>query len=241
MGNKEAVAKAKKDMMDRFDCDEVGELNEYVGCKIERNWKERWVKITQPVLLQSFEDEFELPRTDYRTPAETGQVLVPCKEEDALTATEQGKYRSGVGKLLHLMRWSRPEVLNAVRELSKYMGKASAAHLKAMYRVMKYCVNTKNRGFKLQPARTWNGMKGFRFRIAGMADSNYATCPITRRSVSGYSVFLEKAPVGTRSAQQRTVALSSAEAELGSGTHSLIFLSSPSVLVRPPNSLQIPN
>ena len=218
VGNKEAVVKAKKDMMDRFDCDEVGELTEYVGCKIERNWKERWIKITQPVLLQSYSDEFELPSAVYHTPAETGQVLVPCKEEDAIAAEEQAKYRSGVGKMLHMMRWSRPEILNSVRELSKYMGRASAAHYKAMHRVMKYCVDTANRGFKLQPARTWDGSKSFKFRITGLADSNYATCPVTRRSVSGYGVFLEKAPVGTRSAQQRTVALSSAEAELGSGT-----------------------
>ena len=104
VGNKDAVIKAKKEMMDRFDCDEVGDLNEYVGCKIERNWEERWVKITQPVLLQSFNDKFELPGTQYFTPAETGQVLVPCKDEDALSSNKQAVYRSGVGKLLHLMR-----------------------------------------------------------------------------------------------------------------------------------------
>ena len=42
-----------------FDCDEVGKLNEYVGCKINFNQEEGWIKLTQPVLLQSFEDEFK--------------------------------------------------------------------------------------------------------------------------------------------------------------------------------------
>ena len=64
---------------------------------------------------------------------------------------------------------------------------------------------------------TWDGTKGF-IRISGLADSNYATCPVTRQQiVSRYGVFLEKAPVGMRSAQQQTVALLSAEAELGLG------------------------
>ena len=34
VGPKEMVMQAKKDMMDRFDCDDVGELKEYVGCKV---------------------------------------------------------------------------------------------------------------------------------------------------------------------------------------------------------------
>ena len=34
-------------------------MNEYVGYKIER--KDNAIKMTQPVLVQSLEDEFELP------------------------------------------------------------------------------------------------------------------------------------------------------------------------------------
>jgi hypothetical protein len=36
-------------------------MNEYVGCKRERNKKERWIRFTQPVLLQSYTDEFSIP------------------------------------------------------------------------------------------------------------------------------------------------------------------------------------
>jgi len=42
----------------RFDCVDIGALIEYVGCKIERTSK--GLKITQPVILQSFEDEFKI-------------------------------------------------------------------------------------------------------------------------------------------------------------------------------------
>jgi len=43
-----------------------------------------------------------------------------------------------VGKLLHMMRWSRPEVYNAVHDLSRHMKASTAVHVKAMHRVMKY-------------------------------------------------------------------------------------------------------
>ena len=37
VGNRDNVEKAKKQMTDRFDCDVIGKLDEYVGCKVEYN------------------------------------------------------------------------------------------------------------------------------------------------------------------------------------------------------------
>jgi hypothetical protein len=91
---------------------------------------------------------------------------------------------------LHMMRWSRPETWNSTRDLSRRMGKANGAHMKAMLRQMKYCVDTPERGWKLKPNRVWDGKdKIFEFVVAGKSDSDYANCKLTRRSVSGFSVF----------------------------------------------------
>ena len=35
LGSEKAVQETKDDLMSRFDCEDCGELNEYVGCKIE--------------------------------------------------------------------------------------------------------------------------------------------------------------------------------------------------------------
>jgi hypothetical protein len=134
MGKAEGVKIAKKQMTDQFDCDEVGNMDEHIGCKLVRNFQERWIKFLQPVLLQSFTDEFDLPQEKPpNMPAEGGQILVPCDEKNGLQEEDQAKCRTGVGKLLYMMRWSRPEILNSVRELSKYMKTACLAHMKAMY------------------------------------------------------------------------------------------------------------
>ena len=104
---------AKKGMTDCFDCDEVGELMEFVGCKLDRT--DDSLQITQPVLMQSFVDEFALPEgSAAATPAEPGSVLMKAWAYEAVDAELQTMYQSGVGKLIHIMKWSRPDVLNAV-------------------------------------------------------------------------------------------------------------------------------
>jgi hypothetical protein len=206
----------RSEMTTRFDCDVVGNMDEYVGCMMKRNDAEGSIKITQPVILQSFVDEFELPTSgqEPNTPGEPGQSLMPCGDAEELGPEEQTKYRSGVGKLLHVMRWSRPDILNAVRDLSRYMKQASGRHKQAMYRVMRYCTKTSKRGLKLKPTRKWDGNADFKFRVRGRSDSTYASDQATMRSITGTTVFVEDAPVAMKCFQQTNVTLSSAEAEL---------------------------
>lgn len=59
-----------------FNLDKVGELKEYVGCKVEYIKIKGQMKLTQPVLIQSFADKFGLPTKEFTTPMAPGQVLV---------------------------------------------------------------------------------------------------------------------------------------------------------------------
>ena len=109
------VKKAGKDFEDRFDSDNVGELVEYVGCKIEFRKDERSIRFTQPVMLKSFVDEFDLSNKKSRlTPADPGTILVQADESYIPDSTKHKYFRSGVGKLLYMTRWSRPDIQNAV-------------------------------------------------------------------------------------------------------------------------------
>ena len=145
----------------------------------------------QPVLLQSFEDEFKCKAGKVMVPAESGGVLVKGTKDKTLCEGEQTHYRSGVGKLLHMMGWSRLEIYNAVRDLSRSITAGTThEHVKAMERVMNYCLTTKDRGLELRPDAEWNGNPEFKLRILGRSDSDYAKDVETRKSVSGTSTFL---------------------------------------------------
>ena len=76
-GPKKKKKLAKKKMMIIFECEELGKMKDCVGCKIKRNWNEMWVKLTHPVMVQSFQDGLELDtHSKYSmTSSKPGKVL----------------------------------------------------------------------------------------------------------------------------------------------------------------------
>ena len=58
-------------------------------------------------MLQSYQDEFNVLNDKARvTPVDPGTVLVHSDENLQVNPEKHKYYRSGVGKLLHMMRWS---------------------------------------------------------------------------------------------------------------------------------------
>ena len=105
-----------------------------------------------------------------------------AEEEDKLPAKEHATYRSGAGTLLYLIKHSRPDLCNAVSELSKTMDRPAPIHLKEMYRIIRYVVKTKRYGLKFYPKRcSWI--------IQAFSDSDFAGDRETRRSFYGYSIY----------------------------------------------------
>ena len=91
-----------------------------------------------------------------------------------LTPEEQTMYQSGVGMLIHLMKWSCAEISYAVSELSKYMKKTNRSHVLAMYHLFHHVLATKERGLVVEPSESWNGLLEFLFKITRMSDASFA-------------------------------------------------------------------
>jgi hypothetical protein len=216
IAHKDIIQREKDALKSYFKCDDVGELKDYVGCKIEIDRERRSMKISQPVLVQSLTDEFQdIPQGRHvLTPATPGGVLT-VGDDDYLNEKEHKRYRTGVGKLANLAKLTRPDVNNAVRDLSRHSHAPTHGHWKQMGHCIRYVRFTPSRGLLLQPNDTWDGKdNGKKFVISGRSDSNYATDPETRKSVTGTRVFLCGSPVMYKSATQKHVTLSVTEAEL---------------------------
>jgi hypothetical protein len=92
--------------MNKVECDDSGEVQGFVGWKIECNRDYRKMRITQPVLLQRFRDEFSLTGDDKpRTPGVSHKTL-QLGSDPQVEGERRTYYRSGVWKLMHLRRWS---------------------------------------------------------------------------------------------------------------------------------------
>ena len=112
--NEKYMDDVKQKFMNTVDCNDMGATVEYIGTKIDIDKTKRELKITQPVLVQSLRDEFEFenPNNCPETPAPASTHLMASGQ--SLSPEKQTKYRSGVGKLLYLTKWSRPEIANSV-------------------------------------------------------------------------------------------------------------------------------
>ena len=150
-------------------------------------------------------------------PATANTTLHRVSEGDLefVDPAEQKRYRGIVGQLLHMAAWSRPDICNAVREVTRHGHKSKKEHMAAAKKIATFIWQTPSRGWTLSPTRRWDGKDwSFQFKVRGRSDSNYANCTDTRKSVTGFIVYLEDAPVAIRSVMQKIIALSVTEAEL---------------------------
>ena len=67
-------------------------------------------------------------------------------------------------------------------QLSKFGGQATADHMAAMKRTMKFVIGTQTHGLTLKPNQALNGNPDFEFTILGKSDSTMASEITTLRS-----------------------------------------------------------
>ena len=144
----------------------------------------------------------------YKTPGSQGITVL--RDPDEVVDDDKHKlYRSGTGMLLFLVKHTRPDIANAVRQLSKALDKPNQAALKEMKRVIKYVLDTKNLSLKIKPRlgdeKEWN--------VIAFSDSDFAGDVENRISVAGFILYFCGAPISWKSKGIKSVSLSSSEAE----------------------------
>ena len=188
--------------------------NDYLSCEVKFNEEGTKAWLGQPHLIKKLEKTFGdqvSSLKNYKTPGTPGASIVRPKEDDeVLPAEKQFVFQSGTGMLLYLVKHSRPDISNAVRELTKVMDKATDKHMQEMLRIVKHVLDTKELGLKIEP-KVRNTLI---WTMIMWSDSDWGGDKDNRLSVSGMALFVCGVLVAWRSKQQKSVALSSSEAEL---------------------------
>ena len=108
-------------------------------------------------------------------------------------------YASALGAILY-MRLTRPDCLVAISILARFMKNPQKVHWTAIKDILRYLKGSLNRGLLYQASGLT--LKD-EWTLTLWVDSDYATCPDTRRSRAGFLIFLNKNLLSFNSVQQR--------------------------------------
>ncbi|XP_073119656.1 uncharacterized protein [Henckelia pumila] len=125
----------------------------------------------------------------------------PMEQHLQLTTID---YQHLIGRLIYLTI-TRPDICFAVQTLSQYMQAPKQSHMNAAFRVLGYLKKTPALGIFL-PSN--NDLK-----LSAYCDSDWGSCLMSQKSVTGFVVKLGSASVSWKTKKQHTVSRSSTEAE----------------------------
>ncbi|XP_062011589.1 uncharacterized mitochondrial protein AtMg00810-like [Rosa rugosa] len=121
------------------------------------------------------------------------------------------EFRTLVGSSQYLTI-TRPDITFAVNSISQFMSQPHVTHLVAVKRILRYVKGTLGHGLFFAPQRQ-------PVHLSAYSDVNWTGCPTSRRSTSGYLVYLGSNLLSWCSKKQPTIARSSAESEYRSLAH----------------------
>ncbi|WVZ77146.1 hypothetical protein U9M48_025046 [Paspalum notatum var. saurae] len=127
-------------------------------------------------------------------------------EDVGTPVTDPTAYRSLAGAPQYLT-FTRPGITYAIQQVCLHMHDPREPHLTALKQLLRYLRDTVDYGLLLHRSSS--------AELVVYTDADWAGCPDTRRSTSGYAVFLGSNLVSWSSKRQPVISRSSAEADTG--------------------------
>ncbi|KAL0339088.1 UNVERIFIED_CONTAM: Retrovirus-related Pol polyprotein from transposon TNT 1-94 [Sesamum angustifolium] len=183
-----------------FTIKDLGEARYFLGLEIARSSDGLYV--AQNKYVQDIIRDIGLQNAkSTSTPFSLGLKL---SENCGALLTDPEKYRRLVGRLLYL-GFTRPDISHSVQQLSQFLTRPCEEHWRAAVHVVRYLKGTPTKGLFLPSSSS--------FLLCAYCDADWASCTDSRRSLTGFCIFLGDALVSWKTKKQTTVSRSTAEAE----------------------------
>ncbi|RVX14187.1 Retrovirus-related Pol polyprotein from transposon RE1 [Vitis vinifera] len=182
-----------------FSLKDLGSLHYFLGLEVKYLPNGLFVSQTKYI-----RDLLEHTKMMECTPINTPMALkfiITSFDEQPIDPTP---YRQLVGSLQYLT-FTRPDIVHAVNKACQHFQAPTKADLRAVKRILRYLKGTMEHGIRF--------FKQSSLHLTGFCDADWAGCTNTRRSTSGYCIFLGANCISWSSKRQPTVSRSSAEAE----------------------------
>jgi len=204
----DVIIKVKTILSQSFRMKDLGPVSEILGLKIERNPYSNTIKVSQEKYIREILERFYMKECKpVSTPFIPGLKLTRGNEriaDDEKNKLEGVPYRELIGSLIYLSNTSRPDLAFAAGVLSRFSVNPRKEHWQAAKHVLRYLKQTKDLGISFY--KTHESLKAF-------VDADWAGDTDSRRSHSGNTLILAGGPIVWCSRRQKSIALSTMEAE----------------------------
>lgn len=203
--------KMKGRLASEFEMEDLGEALYVLGLEIKRDRAARALTISQSAYIRNLLTRHGMADCKPRvTPMEINARFTSSTGQAAPTTIKQ--YQTIIGGLMFAMICTRPDIAYAVTTLSQFSSNPNSTHIQAVKRVLHYLQGTIDHGITYRGSSTFGNINTTP-SFVGYCDSDWGSCPDDRRSVTGYAFLCSDGAISWQSKKQKTVALSSVEAE----------------------------
>ena len=204
------IAAVRDYIMTAYKARDLGATTHHLNIYIERDRKAKTLKISQPTLIDSIVNEFNMADSNPKSiPMSPGCDISKLTDQDT-PLPQEVPYAKCVGALLYLSSTTRPDLALCVSLLAKHMSKPAMRHWTYAKSVLAYLNTTKTYGITYGTSNE---------TLQAYTDADYAACKDTRKSRTGYVFTLFGGAITWSSKQQSVVALSTAESEYIAACH----------------------
>jgi hypothetical protein len=202
--SKDIVREAYKSLSQNLTVKDLGPINQFLGIKITRDRSKRLIRFDQKEYTEKILNRFGIKEsTRPITPLPIGVKLEP--NPDQASPEDISQFQQEIGSIMYLMTKTRPDIAYHTSLLARFMANPSLEHWKWLSRLWLYISYTRDLGLNYQSELA--------DKLIGYCDSDWGGDIGTRRSTTGYLYLYRGAAIAWNSRLQRTVALSSCEAE----------------------------
>lgn len=181
-----------------------------LGMRISRNRSERTITLDQETYITKALEKFGMDQVKIVSTPEQVGVSESVAPGGALDKPVDAKeFMRIVGTLLYATTSTRLELAHAVQSLSQKSLNPTVRDMLQAKRVLRYLSGSRAIGLKYG-GQSANGA----LVIEAFSDADWANDKVDRKSISGWVVKLNGSPVAWSAKKQKTVALSTCEAEL---------------------------
>ncbi|CAK9827482.1 Retrovirus-related Pol polyprotein from transposon TNT 1-94 [Anthophora retusa] len=206
--NTKKVRELTKKLSQCFEMKDLGQLHYCLGIEFEQEEETNTIRMSQRKYILDLLTRFKMEDCKPAiTPMNTGLKLskeMQPKTEEERKQMEKTPFRCLIGSIMYVATSTRPDIAYAVSALSQFNENFGEEHWKAAKRVLRYLKKTKDLTMTFKKRGEC---------LTGFSDADWGASVDDRRSYTGYIFRYAGGAVSWSARKQRTVAMSSAEAE----------------------------